>query len=388
VALADRFAVVLGPASVLVGTLPTGPAARRADLLKADMVEAIIRLPGGCVPYRPGYKTALWVLTQARGSRWRGRVLFADVSDRPLTAAVVRDLAEDVVTWRRDGYTPAAHHRVFGVQVDVSSLVASLGPLFAARRPASPRGRKTSADTRITLVTQYGADLDRTGAAATADRHHVRTEALTAADLHPTTDSVRALTRQRRLVMRKGMRITPGDVDPSGHHVVLGPDEVLGLRRRGERRVDRELFASRYPNAKLTQPGDVLITMTPRPGATVDWDGYAIAESPVRILRIPPAETGQFTPRVLCALLFGDGSGKRPTGAVRAADSVDEQRLLLLPPGQVRAFDDLLASIDGRRALAQREIDMLDELRQVATGGLIDGTLTLVSDDAQSHGDV
>jgi hypothetical protein len=67
--------------------------------------------------------------------------------------------------------------------------------------------------------------------------------------------------------------------------------------------VDRELFASRYPNAKLTQPGDVLLTMTPRPGATVDWDGYAIAEYPVRILRIPPAETGQFTPRVLCALL-------------------------------------------------------------------------------------
>ena len=385
---ADRFAVVLGPASVLVGDLLTGPAARRADLLKADMVEAIIRLPGGCVPYRPGYETALWVLTQARGSRWRGRVLVADVSDRPLTANVVRDLAEDVVTWRRDGYTPAAHHRVFGVQVDVSSLVASLGPLSAARRPASPRERQTSANTHITLVTQYGADLDQIGATATADRHHVRTEALSAADRHPATDSVRALTRQRRLVMRKGTRIMPGDVDPSGHHVVLGPDEVLGVRRPGERRVDRELFASRYPKAKLTQPGDVLVTMTPRPGATIDWDGYAIAESPVRILRIPPAETGQFTPRVLCALLFGDGSGKRPAGAVRAATSADEQRLLLLPPGQVRALDDLLASIDGRRALAQREIDMLDELRQVATGGLIDGTLTLVSDDVQSRRDV
>jgi hypothetical protein len=79
---------------------------------------------------------------------------------------------------------------------------------------------------------------------------------------------------------------------------------------------------------------------------------------------------------------FGDGAGNRLAGAVRAAASIDEQRLLLLlPPGQLRAFDDLLASIDGRRALAQREIDMLDELRQIATGGLIDGTLTLVSTD-------
>lgn len=394
---ANRFAVVLGPASVLTGDLPTGPAARRADLLKADMVEAVIRLPGGCVPYRPGYETALWVLTQARGSRWSGRVLLADVSDRPLTADVARDLAEDVVTWRRDGYAPSAHNRVFGVQADVGSLVGSLGPLFAARRPVSPRERRTDADTRMTLVTQYGVDLDRIGATAVADRRHVRSEVLAAADLHPADESVGALIRQRRLIMRKGTRIKPVDVDPSGHHVVLGSEEVLGTRRRGGRRVDREVFASRYPNAKLTQPGDVLVTLTPRPGAIIDWVGYAIAEYPVRILRIPlpkpakpakvdqpaiSAEAVQFTPRVLCALLFGDGSGTRPAGAVRAAGSVNEQRLLLLPPGQVWAFDDLLSSINERRALAQREIEMLDELCHVATSGLIDGTLTLVSDDA------
>jgi hypothetical protein len=72
-----------------------------------------LRRTGGCVPYRPGYETALWVLTQARGSRWSGRVLLADVSDRPLTADVVWDLAEDVVTWRRDGYVPRAHHWMF-----------------------------------------------------------------------------------------------------------------------------------------------------------------------------------------------------------------------------------------------------------------------------------
>jgi hypothetical protein len=393
----DRFAVVLGPASILVGDLPTGPAGRRADLLKADMVEAVLRLPGGCLPYRPAYETALWVLTQARGSRWSGRVLLADVSDRELTADVVRDLAEDVVTWRRDGYVPSAHNRLYGVQAEVGSLVGSLGPLLTARRPTSPRERKIDADTRIMLVTQYGADLDRIGATAVADRAHVRTEVLAAADRHPAAESVGALVHQHRLIMRKGTRIKPGDADPSGHHVVLGPDEVLGVRQPGERRADREMFASRYPNAQLTQPGDVLVTMTPRPGAIIDWDGYAIAEYPVRILRIAPAkpakpakadqpaipaEAVQFTSRVLCALLFGDGSGTRPAGAVRAAGNVEEQRLLLLPPGQLMAYDGLLASIDARRTLAQQEIDMLDELRQVATSGLIDGTLTLVSDDA------
>ena len=55
--------------------------------------------------------------------------------------------------------------------------------------------------------------------------------------------------------------------------------------------------------------------------------------------------------------------------------------MLLLPVAEVRHLDALLASIDARRALAQREIDMLDELCHVATGGLIDGTLALISND-------
>lgn len=68
---------------------------------------------------------------------------------------------------------------------------------------------------------------------------------------------------------------------------------------------------------------------------------------------------------------------------MRAADSLNEQRLILLPPGQVRRLDALLASIEARRPLAQHETDMLDELCHVAVGGLIDGTLTVVSDDSE-----
>jgi hypothetical protein len=375
----DRFAVVLGPSAALAGDLPQFSAAARAraDLLKGDMVEAIIKLPGGLVPFRPGYETALWVLTQARGSRWRGRVLLADVSDRPLTADVVRDLAEDVVTWRRDGYVPAAHRRVFGVQAEISSLVDPPRPLFTGRKPVSVRGRKADADEQITLVTRYGADLDQLGATATASRGHVATEMLTASDRHPATESVGALVRRGWLVMRKGTRLAPADVDASGKHVVLGANEVLGYRRPGERRVDFEVFASRYPNARLTEPGDVLVTTQPRPGVMVDWDGYAIAEFPLRILRIPAVEAEQFTPRVLGALLFGDGSAVRAEGAVRAGRLLEDQRVTLLPPAEVQAFDVLLASLDERRAVAQREIDVLNELRRIAAGGLIDGTLTL-----------
>jgi hypothetical protein len=99
-------AVVLGPADVLAGDLrPYSQAERtRAGLLSSGMVEAIIRLPGGLTPFRPGYELALWVLTSAYDSPWRGWVLLADVSDRELTSEVTAALVEDVVTWRREGY--------------------------------------------------------------------------------------------------------------------------------------------------------------------------------------------------------------------------------------------------------------------------------------------
>ena len=113
----------------------------------------------------------------------------------------------------------------------------------------------------------------------------------------------------------------------------------------------------------------------------VDRDGFSIAEFPVRILRIPAAEAEQFTPRVLAALLFADGSGTRAAGAVRAGRALEDQRVLLLPPDQVRRLDQLLAGIEARRDLARKELDVLDELQAATIGGLIDGTLTLTSDE-------
>lgn len=264
-----RFGVVLGPATVLTGELTGFPVedGHRGDLLKDDVVEAIIRLPGGLMPFRPGYEMALWVLTQARDSRWHGRVLLADVSDRTLTHEVIRDLVEDVVTWRRDGYVPGAHRRAYGVQVRVSDLV---GPsrgraLMITQRPIGPRERATVANRRVTVITERGVDLDRIGATATADRRHVSAETLAAADLHPATETVGALIRSRRLIPRPGTRIAAPHLTGSGRHVVLGTEEVLGTRRLGGRRVDWEVFAQNYPNARLTEPGDVLVTTIPGP---------------------------------------------------------------------------------------------------------------------------
>ena len=392
---AGRFGVVLGPASILVGDFPPYSAGERAraDLLASDMVEAMIRLPGGLVPFRPGYETALWILTQARASRWSGRVLRADVSGRELTHQVITDLVEDISTWRRDGYMPGAHTRVLCQQVAVRDLIDPPRPLMTSGRPASLRERADDAARRVTLVTQRGADLDRIGANATANRGHVATELVAAAnpDLpggsRPQTEAISALVKAKRLTLHKGTRVKAEHITSSGHHIMLGTDEVLGIRRPGERRVDRQVFARAYPNAQLTQPGDILFTMVLRPGAIVDQRGYSIAEFPVRILRIPAAESEQFTSRILAALLFADGSGGRAEGAVRASRAIEDQRVILLPPDQVRALDRLLTGIDDRRDLARKELNVLDELQDATIGGLIDGTLTLIPSEITGQDD-
>jgi len=55
--------------------------------------------------------------------------------------------------------------------------------------------------------------------------------------------------------------------------------------------------------------------------------------------------------------------------------------VLLLAPAEVRRLDQLLMEIAARRDLARKEADVLDELHQVAIGGLVDGTLTLTNDE-------
>jgi hypothetical protein len=371
-----RFAVVLGPADVLTDDLPAGSADDRAELLQDDMVEAIIRLPVGLVPYLPRYRPALWVLTQARASRWRGRVLTIDVSDRDLTHDVVDAVADDVVTWRRDGYQPHAHGRSLAVQRAVKNLVDPPRSLMGGQPRSGERERESTASGRLSRITQHGADLNRLAETATAARRPVPTPLLITADRHLPTESIGRLVSTRRLLLESGVRLNPRRLTGSGTHPVVGPAEVLALpgQNGSARRLDRAEFASSHPNARLTEPGDVLVTLTPKPAAAVDQTGYSIAEFPVRILRIPDSERQHFTPRVLAALLFGDGK-------VHAGQSLSGYRIPLLPDDEVSRFDEFLVEVEARRQLAQRETSVLDDLRQVALRGLLDGTLSLASDD-------
>lgn len=371
-----RTAVILGPAAVLAGDLrPYSPAERaRAALLSSGMVEAIIRLPGGLVPFRPGYDVALWVMTSAYESPYRGWVLLADVSDRELTSDVIAALAEDVVTWRRDGYRPQAHTRTFGVQVKVGDLVDALRPL-TVRRPARVSPAITASAALVSRVTELEAALNRQAVESAALRPPIRSGIAAGSRTSPPVQTIGTLAKARRLMVLPGSRLRGVEVSRDGHHDVIGVPEVLGRTRRGDRRIDRIALAG-LPRAHLTEPGDVVITTTPEFGVLVDHAGLAVVEFPAKVLRIPAAERQSFTPRTLAGLLAGRMPSLRPAGAVRPARRLEDHELALLSPAEVQFLDQILAALDARQEVARHEIDLVAELRDVTTSGLVDGTLT------------
>lgn len=366
-----RTAVVLGPADVLAGDLSrfSGPERARAALLAGGMVEAVIRLPGGLVPFRPGYETALWVVTSAHGSPLRGRVLLGDVSGRPLTPEVVDALVTDVVTWRRSGHRPEAHTRRFCVQADVAALVDAPGPLVAPRLP-SMRERTTQVPASVARVAELESALSEP---AVAPRPAVRTAVVQAPPVAPRSVGLRALVRAGRVLVVPGSLIDPGDVIVDGSYRLVGPAELAG--GPGHRSIDRVLLADRYPRAQLTEPGDVLLTLSPAPVAVVDHVGLAVVEYPARVLRIPASERQLLTPRVLAALLQA-GAAPRTGRAVRASRRLLGLEVPVLTPDAVRHLDAVLARLDERRAAAQRELDTIEEITAIMTSGLADATLT------------
>lgn len=372
-----RSAAVLGPADVLAGALrPYSPADRlRADLLRNGLVEAVIRLPGGLVPFRPGYETAIWVLTSAYSQPMQGRVLLGDVSDRDLSPDVVDALVADVLSWRRDGHRSREHTPVYCAPADVAELTATSGPLLAPRRP-SLRDLTSGVPATIARVSELEAILARLADPDVTTRRAVTSDLVQAQPARWKPASVGDLVRAGRLLLMQGSRLAPEDVGSGGHHAVLGPAEVLA-GAAGARSVDRGVLAARYPRSALTEPGDVVVTAAPEPGAFVDEDGFSVVEFPARALRIPTAQRTHFTPRMLAALLAPARQGARTGRAVRPARTLEGWTLPLLAPALVLRYDLLLARLVARREIAQREIDALDEIAGIAATGLTDATLSI-----------
>ncbi|NEA85145.1 hypothetical protein G3I38_00365 [Streptomyces sp. SID7958] len=375
-------AVVLGPADALVDGLKDTEASQfRSALLRRNIVESVIALPGGVLPFRPGYRPALWTLTRSPVAEAEGKVLLADISSEQLTADVRVRLAEDVLLWRAEGFrTLDGHDPRYGRVVSVANLDRAFGgPLTPPAPPVSVIWSDKVKE-RPALIAEAEAHLERAAADARAyedGQGPYRGNVLRRVDRLPRRITLGRLITGRRVVKLPGHRVDDRHLTADGHHTVLGPEELTGERAVGARRIDRLVLAAEYDRVALTEPGDVVYTLTPRLGLYVDHEGFSVVAFPARVLRVNPDVLRPLTPRVLAALLgAARGTGRSPS-AVRPARRVEEYQLPDLEPDEVLRFDALLAEAEHRERMLRAQADALAEARDLTVAGLADGTLTL-----------
>lgn len=373
-------AVVIGPASALVDRLTGTEEARlRSVLVRSGIVEAVVNLPGGAIPYRPGYRAALWVMTRDPIKAARGYVLLCDISPEPLTERLRARLAEDILLWRAEGHQLDGHDARYGLAVPIAQIDAEFGGSLNPPGPPMSQILARTVTERPALIAEAEGRLK--GAALRAKDHaehgHARGNVVWRTDARPAFTTVGALIAASRVTKIKGHRIDPQHVLSDGHHNVLGPEEISGDSPVGSRRIDRMVLAASYEHAALTEPGDLVYTTARRLTLMIDHDGFSVAAFPARVLRVVPDAERPLTPRVLAALLGAARNTGRSPSAVRAARRMEDVTIPDLDPADVERLDALLADIEVRQSMLRAQESALTEIRALTVAGFADGSLTI-----------
>ncbi|WP_405115323.1 SAM-dependent methyltransferase [Micromonospora sp. NBC_01405] len=370
-----RTAIVVGPASSLVDKLREGPAVmRRAALVRSGIVEAIVQLPGGVYPARPGYPAALWLLTREPIPTTKGRVLLADLGGTALDQPTIESAAEDILLWRAEGHRSDGHDPRTGRIVSLESLDLYRGAALRPPGPASVTLRARLAADRPALVGEVErrlTDAEQEAIRYAEEHGPLNTGAAQRDGVRPKELSLGALRTARRVRQLAGHRLRPEHVGPRGHHRVIGSAEVLA--QASGRWMDRLVLAAHYPHVAFTEPGDLVVTSVPRFGVFVDDGGFSVIEFPACGLRISPGES--LTPRVLRALLATARNTARSPGAVRGPRLADAT-IPDLSRDEATRLDELLRHLEERERLLHRQAGLLAELRELTVTGFADGTLT------------
>lgn len=357
----DDRGIVVGPASALTNRNRDAEVTRaRADVLRTGRVRAIVRLPAGLWLARSRQQLAVWVLGPSHpdvrpDDRW---IMVADLASTALDGAVVDDVVTDVVAAMGDRRSVHGHAFRFARLIPASTMQAADDDLVTVAAPLQ-RPRLSPAEMALKVQTL-------------ASRVAASPSPIPIDLTHGDHSGVR-VTTLGELVAAKAVRVVPGnrididDVIADGNVPAIGTEELLGVRRRGERAVDRLTFSTGYPSGRYSEPGDVVFCSTPHAGALVDVDGFSVVVSPARVLRLNPDARLGLTPELLAH-------------AIRSAPSRTPWRtwpVRLVPVAQVSPVEGVLRRVHRARIDAQRRLDDLAELADVLIEGVTSGGLTL-----------
>ncbi|MGB3772147.1 MAG: hypothetical protein WBA00_13470 [Rhodococcus sp. (in: high G+C Gram-positive bacteria)] len=373
----DHLAVVLAPASALIDRQRDPAAARlRSDILRSDRVRAIVRLPEGLMPSRPGTALALWVLGSASGEirpadRWS---VVVDVGSRELDDATTNGLVSDVLAAMGDWKSIRGHAFQFGALTKTSVLLAEDKRGLSPARIRKPRVKRIGAD----LAADVLMHSDAIRRSQLELRRKVRLPGVEyRVDDGCPMPTLGQLAASRELMVLGGHRIEPEHVVVGGAVRVLGLDEVLGDVAIGRRGMDRLVFTAAYPSARYTEPGDIVFCSGARFGAVVDHEGSSVVVFPARVIRIADASSSGLIPDVIAAHLNASGLDSRAPRAIRSSATWKRWEIPRVTADHAAATIDVVDSLRQQRETTLQLLGHIEQLTNTLVDGLAHGVLAI-----------
>lgn len=338
---AGQRVVLLGPASALTDRSRDAESAQlRRDVLKSDLVRAIVRLPAGLATRQGRRRLALWCLGPAPAGRQEdGTVsrftLTADIASGPLTDETIDALVADVLAGMSGPRGALMHAFRVCRRVPTSTLQLSDRDFVAPGAPSSfAEPAAETIETLRSLAIQLGGDIEPYVPPPIRPRR---------AQNQPRRATVDEAIARGHLQVRSGIRLDRVDLDDAGLTVITA--ETVHEHGRGPRSAINQLvLAAKYPTSRLTEPGDVIFCTAPRPAAWVDREGGAVVAFPARILRRVGSD-------LLPDMIAADINQQHPTAKAWRA-----WPLCFVPTDQCQAL--AAQSL----ALARHRADLLDRL--------------------------
>jgi hypothetical protein len=264
----QQLVLCLAPGATLTDPLDGSALARRDQLMRDGVVRAIVRLPAGLRPAQAREHSALWLLGAADPtSAAERRTLVADLASRTLRD--VGGLADDMLAaWQGiEGARRRAWAHLHPVLT--RDLVSASGTLTPPRPARTTTRRRAGADWVVDL---RAADTDNRLAGYQLD----------VLDQTPEEVTIAQATERGWVRVLPGRRVDLDTLPPGAVPVIDNPNAPATART-----VDRLSLLART-DLELTEPGDIVFTARPTPGAIIDEHGGSLVLAPARILRLRP----------------------------------------------------------------------------------------------------
>lgn len=368
---AGQRVLVLGPATALTDRSPDPEITRvRRDVLKTDLVRAIVRLPAGLATQQGRRRLALWCLGPAPAGRQAdgtvGRfTLTADIAGGPLAAPTVDALVADLVAGMNGPRGTMTHAFQLCRPVPSSKLQLEEGNLVSPGAPVAPTEPAVEAIEALrSLANLLSRDLGPYAPPAIRplrDRNE------------PRRATVEDALARGHLLVRPGVRLDPADLTDEVGLTVITAEFVRAQGRGLPRTINQLVLAARYPTSRLTEPGDVIFCTAPRPAAWVERAGGAVVSFPARILRCVDAG-------LVPDLIAADINQQQPQAKAWRAWS-----LRYVPTEQRQALAAQLAALAGHRIELLDRLAALQEFETTMLSVVAGGSVDLTPTDSTHH---